>query len=95
MKIKCLGGAGEVTGSAHLVISKSSRVLRDCGMFQGRRLEAQEKCRSMFKRSGGINSVVLSHAHIDHCGNLPTMVRQGYDGPVFATPGTADIVPLM
>jgi len=95
MNLRCLGGAGEVTGSAHLMITKSSRVLRDCGMFQGKRFEAQGKNRSMFKRAEAVQSVVLSHAHIDHCGNFPTMVRQGYEGPIYATPATADIAPLM
>ncbi len=95
MKIRFLGGAGEVTGSAHLLVTRSSRVLRDCGLFQGRRSEAQEKNRSIFKRSGGIDNVVISHAHIDHCGNVPTIVKEGFRGKVFATPATADLLPIM
>ncbi len=95
MKIKFLGGAGEVTGSAHLISTDSFRVLRDCGMFQGRRSEAFGKNLSMFQRSGGIHAVVISHAHIDHCGNFPTMVRQGFSGNVYCTEATADLLPVM
>ncbi len=95
MKIKFLGGAGEVTGSAHLISTENSRVLRDCGMFQGKRFEAHGKNLSMFKRSGGLQAVIISHAHIDHCGNFPTICRQGFDGNLFCTPATADLLPIM
>lgn len=95
MKIKCLGGAGEVTGSAHLVMAGGSRVLRDCGFFQGSRFEAHEKNKTLFSRADGIDSVVLSHAHIDHCGNFPGLIRQGYRGDIWMTQATAELCPLM
>ncbi len=95
MKIKFLGGAGEVTGSAHLIKTSHGTVLRDCGMFQGRRADAHTKSLSLFSRAGQIDAVIISHAHVDHCGNLPTIVRQGYNGPVYATPATADLLPIM
>lgn len=95
MKLTFFGSAGEVTGSAHLISAGAARVLRDCGTFQGRRAEAEAKNRSLAARVGRIDSAVIGHAHLDHCGNLPTLVKQGFRGPVFATPATADLLPVM
>jgi metallo-beta-lactamase family protein len=91
MKLTFWGAAGTVTGSMHLVEGAGKRVLLDCGLYQGRRKEADQKNRHLPFPAGSIDSVVLSHAHIDHSGNLPTLVRNGFTGPIFTTPATADL----
>jgi metallo-beta-lactamase family protein len=91
MKITFWGAAGEVTGSMHLVESGGRRFLLDCGLHQGRRKEADFKNRNLPFAGSSIDGVVLSHAHIDHSGNLPTLVKNGFSGPVFSTPATIDL----
>ncbi len=91
MKITFLGAAGTVTGSMHLVEAAGKRILLDCGMFQGRRAEANAKNRNLPVEGSSIDAVVLSHAHIDHSGNLPTLVKSGFSGPIYATPATIDL----
>jgi len=91
MKLTFWGAAGEVTGSMHLVESGGRRVLLDCGLHQGRRKEADRKNRNLPFPGSSIDAVVLSHAHIDHSGNLPTLVKNGFSGPVFSTPATIDL----
>ena len=91
MKLTFWGAAGEVTGSMHLVESGGRRFLLDCGLHQGRRKEADRKNRNLPFPGSSIDAVVLSHAHIDHSGNLPTLVKNGFSGPVFSTPATIDL----
>ena len=91
MKLTFWGAAGEVTGSMHLVESGGRRFLLDCGLNQGRRKEADRKNRNLPFPGSSIDAVVLSHAHIDHCGNLPTLVKNGFSGPIFSTPATIDL----
>jgi metallo-beta-lactamase family protein len=91
MKITFWGGAGTVTGSMHLVETGGKRILFDCGLFQGRRKEADQKNRHLPFDASTIDAVVLSHAHIDHSGNLPTLVKNGFSGPIYATPATIDL----
>jgi len=91
MKLTFWGAAGTVTGSMHLVESGGRRFLLDCGMYQGRRKEADQKNRNLPFPASSIEAVVLSHAHIDHSGNLPTLVRNGFAGPIYATPATIDL----
>ena len=91
MKLTFWGAAGEVTGSMHLVESGGRRFLLDCGLHQGRRKEADRKNRNLPFPGSSIDAVVLSHAHIDHSGNLPTLVKSGFCGPVFSTPATIDL----
>lgn len=95
MKIHFLGGVDTVTGSQHIVEAGGRRVLRDCGMFQGPRKEARERNRNLPFDAATLDAVVLSHAHIDHCGNIPTLARVGYRGPVHATTATADLCKIM
>ncbi|OQW97814.1 MAG: hypothetical protein BWK77_00830 [Verrucomicrobia bacterium A1] len=95
MKIHFLGGVDTVTGSQHLVEANGSFVLRDCGMFQGRREESRERNGRFSFDIPRLNAVVLSHAHIDHCGNLPALVRQGYRGPIHATTATDALCGIM
>ena len=91
MKLTFWGAAGEVTGSMHLVESGGKRILLDCGLHQGRRKESEEKNRNLPFPGSSIDSVVLSHSHIDHSGNLPTLVRNGFSGAIYATPASIDL----
>src|SRR4051794_26885920 len=79
----------------HLVEAAGRRVLLDCGMFQGPRSEAHERNTRFPFPPSSIDAVVLSHAHIDHSGNLPNLVRQGFTGPIFCTPATRDLAAVM
>ncbi|MDF2698217.1 MAG: Metallo-beta-lactamase family protein RNA-specific, partial [Labilithrix sp.] len=82
-------------GSKHLVRTKHANVLLDCGMFQGRRKESIAQNQNLGVDPRTIDAVVLSHAHIDHSGALPLLVRQGFDGPIFTTPATRDLCAVM
>ncbi len=95
MKLTFWGAAGQVTGSMHLVESGGARILLDCGMNQGRRKETDRKNRNLPFDASKIDAVVLSHAHIDHSGNLPSLVKNGFRGPIFTTPATADLCEWM
>ncbi len=95
MKLTFYGAAGEVTGSQHLLEIGGHRILLDCGLFQGRRSETRSKNEKFLCRPQDLDAVILSHAHIDHSGNLPRLVRSGFDGPVFCTEATADVAELM
>jgi metallo-beta-lactamase family protein len=95
MKLTFLGGAGEVTGSQHLLETDRARVLFDCGLFQGGESEMRRRNERFRCRPRDLDAVILSHAHIDHCGNLPGLVRAGYKGPIFCTRATADIAGIM
>lgn len=89
-----LGAAGEVTGSSYLVETAGIRFLVDCGMFQGQ--DSDEKNASAIAFDvHGIDFVILSHAHIDHSGLLPLLVRRGFRGPILATPATCDLLGVM
>ena len=91
MHVQFFGAAREVTGSMHLVDTGRSRVLLDCGLYQGRRKGAFERNRDIPFNAGELDSVVLSHAHLDHAGNLPSLVRAGYRGPIWTTHASADL----
>lgn len=95
MRIHFLGAARTTTGSMHLLEANGSRVLLECGLYQGRRKEAFEINRNMPIAPGSVDAVVLSHAHIDHSGNLPSLVKNGYAGRIFATPATCDLCEIM
>ena len=95
MKWHFLGGADQVTGSKHLLEFDDARILFDCGLFQGRRKEANEINQTLGFAPADVDAMVLSHAHIDHCGNIPTLVQKGYKKAVHATSATADLVPIM
>jgi metallo-beta-lactamase family protein len=91
VKLTFWGAAGTVTGSMHLLETGGQRYLLDCGLYQGRRKDADAKNRNLPFDAASIDAVVLSHAHIDHSGNLPTLVKHGFSGPIFATPATVDL----
>lgn len=90
VEITFFGAAREVTGSMHLISAGQDRVLLDCGMFQGRRKECEEKNRHLAVDPSTITNVILSHAHIDHSGRLPLLVKKGFAGRVLSTRATAD-----
>jgi len=89
------GAAQTVTGSMHIVNHHGTTILLDCGIFHGRRQEARERNASFPFDPSSISAVVLSHAHIDHSGNLPTLVKQGFRGRIFATPATMSLCQVM
>ena len=91
MKITFYGAAQTTTGSMHLVEANGKKILLDCGLYQGRRKEAFEKNRNLPVDASSIDYVILSHAHIDHSGNLPQLVRQGFRGRVFARQSTVEL----
>ena len=79
----------------HVLEIAGRRILLDCGLFQGRRREAEERNRYLPFDARGIDAMVLSHAHVDHCGNIPTLVNQGYRGPIYTTHATHDLCAIM
>jgi len=95
MKITFFGAAGEVTGSQHLLETANLRILLDCGLFQGHRLDAWKKNSQFRCDPRNLDGVILSHAHIDHCGNLPGLYKAGFRGPIFCTDATADVAAAM
>lgn len=95
MELISYGAAGEVTGSKHVVTIGTLKVLFDCGMFQGSRERAQRDNKEFPFEAASISAVVLSHGHLDHCGSLPTLVKAGFRGPIFATAATRDVAELM
>ncbi len=89
------GAAGEVTGSRHLLTLPGGKLLLDCGMFQGHREESDAKSRRFLFKPEEVDAVLLSHAHIDHCGTLPLLVKQGFKGPIYCTLATAELSKLL
>lgn len=94
-RISFHGAAGEVTGSRHLLETDRGRVLLDCGMFQGHRNDADAKNRTFRFPPASVDAVLLSHAHVDHCGLLPLLYKNGCGAPLYATPSTAEIAAIM
>lgn len=95
MKITFYGAAREVTGSCYLVETKQARVLVDCGMFQGYRLADAKNFADLPFDPKTIDAVFLTHAHLDHSGRLPVLCRQGFRGPIYATPPTTKLASLV
>jgi metallo-beta-lactamase family protein len=91
LAVHFLGAAQEVTGSLHLIESSRGRILIDCGLFQGRRADSRERNAKLPRVALDADAVILTHAHIDHSGNLPMLVKSGFRGRVFATPATVDL----
>lgn len=90
-----LGAAGEVTGSCYLLEAGGHRVLLECGLFQGGYAAERRNAAALRFDPADIDAIVLSHAHLDHSGLLPRVVRAGYSGPVYATPATIDLLQVM
>lgn len=95
MKIKFCGAAHTVTGSQHLLEIDGSFVLLDCGLFQGKREESFKMNKQFLFDPVSIDNVILSHAHIDHAGNLPTLLVKGFKGNIYSTPATRDLCSIM
>jgi len=93
--IQFLGAAGTVTGSMHLVTANGHRVLLDCGLFQGLKDLRERNWRDFAFDPRSIDAVVISHAHIDHTGALPLLVRRGYRGPIYCTRATVDLLGVL
>lgn len=95
MRIHFHGAAQTVTGSQHLLEINGHRLLLDCGLYQGRRDETYARNLNFAYDPRTVDAVILSHAHIDHCGNLPNLVKNGYEGPIHATRATVDLATIM
>jgi len=95
LELQFLGAARHVTGSKHLLCVGDKRVLLDCGLVQGPRRMAEAANRNLPIAGRDVDVVVLSHAHIDHCGALPRLVKDGFDGPIWCTDATADMLGMM
>ncbi len=95
MKVTFWGAARTVTGSMHEVEASGRHYLLDCGLYQGRRQEAAERNSEFPFPASSVDGVILSHAHIDHSGNLPTLAKKGYAGPIYTTSATADLCGAM
>jgi metallo-beta-lactamase family protein len=95
MKLRFWGAARTVTGSMHEVFFHGRRLLLDCGLYQGRRKEAFSRNSEFPFPAASVEAVLLSHAHIDHSGNLPNLVKSGFSGPIYATPPTIDLCEAM
>src|SRR5688500_10243107 len=93
--IQFLGAAGTVTGSKFLLEHHGKRVLIDCGLFQGRKELRQRNWRALPVPESSLDAIVLTHAHVDHTGGLPRVVRGGFQGPVYSTSGTRDLAALL
>ncbi len=95
MKITLHGAAGEVTGSAYLIETSRARVLLDFGMFQGSARAAEKNCVPEGLAPKGLDAVLLTHAHLDHTGRLPLLIKGGFRGPIYATDATRDLAGLI
>jgi metallo-beta-lactamase family protein len=95
IKISFFGAAGEVTGSKHLLEAGGKKVLLDCGMFQGHRQESMDKNRSLPVRPAELDAVLVSHAHIDHSGGLPLLVKKGLKANIYCTGATKELASIM
>ena len=95
MQITFLGAADTVTGSRHLVHIGGQRILLDCGLFQGFKVLRERNWAAFPVAVKDIDAVVLSHAHLDHSGYLPSLVKQGYTGPVYASAATRDLCEVL
>ncbi len=95
MKVTFHGAAQNVTGSKHIVSVGEKEVLLDCGLFQGRRRQAYELNSRLPFDASAIDEMILSHAHADHCGLIPLLVKNGFSKKIYATPATADISRLI
>ena len=95
MKLQFWGAARTVTGSMHLLEVNNAKILLDCGLFQGKRSLSYERNLNFPFDPAEIDALVLSHAHIDHSGNIPNLVKQGFRGNIFSTPATRDLCAAM
>lgn len=95
LTLTSLGGAGTVTGSKHLLEHDGDRILIDCGLFQGQKNLRELNWKPLPVDASSIDAVILTHAHLDHCGYLPRLVRDGFTGPIISTEATRDVAELI
>ncbi len=95
LSLTSLGGAGTVTGSKHLITHGNTRILIDCGLFQGLKNLRELNWQRLAVEPKDIDAVVLTHAHLDHCGYLPRLVLDGFRGKIFSTSATRDVAELI
>jgi len=95
MKIKFCGAATGVTGSCHMITSGTHKILLDCGQFQGGKAQEALNYEEFPFDPAEIECVILSHAHIDHCGRLPLLMKKGFKGKIYCTEATADLLDVM
>ncbi|MBZ0310699.1 MAG: MBL fold metallo-hydrolase, partial [Anaerolineae bacterium] len=95
MRIQFHGAAQTVTGSQHLITVNDKNILLDCGLYQGKRSEARERNQHFAFDAKKVDVLVLSHAHIDHSGNIPSLVKQGFSGEIICTHATRDLCASM
>lgn len=95
MQITFLGAAQEVTGSMHLIEVNNRRILLECGLFQGHRADTYERNLHLLFEAATIDALILSHAHIDHSGNIPNLVKQGFTGNIWCTAATRNLCTYM
>ena len=95
MRITFHGAARQITGSAHLLEIGSHRLLLDCGLFDSERIDPNSPNRQLSFDPRALDGVIVSHAHNDHIGRLPCLVKWGYNGPIYTTPATGDIASVM
>ncbi len=95
MRIDFYGAAQTVTGSQHLLTVNGHQLLLECGLYQGRRKDSFVRNRNLPFKAREVEAAILSHAHIDHSGNLPNLVKSGFKGTIFATGATAHLSNLM
>jgi metallo-beta-lactamase family protein len=95
MEITFHGAARTVTGSQHLLLINGHKILLECGLYQGRRDESYRRNQNFLFDPDDLDALILSHAHIDHSGNLPNLIKNGFRGPIYATPATAHLANIM
>src|SRR5687768_13229435 len=95
MRLTFYGAAQTVTGSQHLIEVNNHRILLDCGLYQGKRSESYERNLRLPFDAASVDVLVLSHAHIDHSGNIPNLVKSGFKGDIITTPATRDLCAAM
>ncbi len=95
MQIEFIGGARTVTGSQHLLHINGKKILLECGLFQGKRNETYDRNKNFRFNPSEIDALILSHAHIDHSGNIPNLVSKGFNGLIYATSATVDLCQIM
>ena len=95
MKIRFLGAIRTVTGSMHMLSVNGAQLLLDCGLYQGKRQESFERNRTLPFDATAVDALILSHAHIDHSGNIPTLIKSGFNGNIYTTPATRDLCSAM
>ncbi|MEI7983209.1 MAG: MBL fold metallo-hydrolase [Bacteroidota bacterium] len=95
MKLTLFGAAGDVTGTAYFIETKNAAILVDCGIFQGNRSAEMKNRKAPPVDYRKLDAILLTHAHLDHCGRLPLVTKMGYRGPIYATPATIEIASLV